>query len=131
VLETERSRVEVVELRQRSRRCLQENPVEPHRRILDRYGSSLSERGKNRRYNRVVGWLWIALLACAVAVLVAAEWPRLQASVGWQERRKRWRRRRQPDLRVIRGEEDDSEEFAASVERDLAQLPTTNDRDRS
>jgi hypothetical protein len=62
---------------------------------------------------------------------VAAEWPRLQASVGWQERRKRWRRRRQPDLRVIRGEEDDSEEFAASVERDLAQLPTTNDRDRS
>jgi hypothetical protein len=80
---------------------------------------------------RVVGWLWIALLACAVAVLVAAEWPRLQASVGWQERRKRWRRRRQPELRVIRGEEDDSEEFAASVERDLAQLPTTNDRDRS
>jgi hypothetical protein len=26
--------------------------------------------------------------------------------------------------------EDDSDEFAASVERDLAQLPTTNDRDR-
>jgi hypothetical protein len=32
---------------------------------------------------------------------------------------------------VIRGDDDDSEEFAASVERDLAQLPTTNDRDRS
>ena len=78
-----------------------------------------------------MGWLWIVLLACAVAVLVAAEWPRLQERVGWQERRKRWRRRRQPDLRVIRGEDDDdSEEFAASVERDLAQLPTTKDPDR-
>lgn len=77
-----------------------------------------------------MGWLWIVLLACAVAVLVAAEWPRLQERVGMQERRKRWRRRRQPDLRVIRGEEDDSEEFAASVERDLAQLPTTKDPDR-
>ena len=78
-----------------------------------------------------VGWLWIALLACAVAVLVAAEWPRLEARVGWQERRKRWRRRRQPKLHVIKNEEDDSDEFAASVERDLAQLPTTNDRDRT
>jgi len=27
-------------------------------------------------------------------------------------------------------EDDDSDEFAASVERDLAQLPTTNERDR-
>jgi hypothetical protein len=26
---------------------------------------------------------------------------------------------------------DDSDEFAASVERDLAQLPTTNDPDRN
>ena len=78
-----------------------------------------------------MGWVWILLLACAVAVLVAAEWPRLQARAGWQERRKRWRRRGQPELRVIRGEDDDSEEFAASVERDLAQLPTTTDRDRS
>ena len=78
-----------------------------------------------------MGWVWILLLACAVAVLVAAEWPRLQARAGLQERRKRWRRRRQPELRVIRGEDDDSEEFAASVERDLAQLPTTTDRDRT
>ena len=78
-----------------------------------------------------MGWVWIVLLACAVAVLVAAEWPRLQARAGLQERRKRWRRRRQPELRVIRGEDDDSEEFAASVERDLAQLPTTTDRDRT
>ena len=90
-----------------------------------------SENGKTVGTIEVVGWVWIVLLACAVAVLVAAEWPRLQARVGWQDRRKRWRRRRQPELTVIRGEDDDSEEFAASVERDLAQLPTTNDRDRS
>ena len=79
-----------------------------------------------------MGWLWIVLLACAVAVLVAAEWPRLQARAGWQERRKRWRRSRQPKLHVIRTENDpdDPDEFAASVERDLAQLPTTKDRDR-
>jgi cytochrome c-type biogenesis protein CcmH/NrfG len=92
--------------------------------------SSRSEKDKTVGTIGFVGWLWIVLLACAVAVLVAAEWPRLQARAGWQERRKRWRRRRQPDLRIIRGE-DDPEEFAASVERDLAQLPTTNDRDRT
>jgi hypothetical protein len=80
-------------------------------------------------YNRRVGWLWIALLACAVAVLVAAEWPRLQARFGWEGRRARSRRRQKAQLRVLRME-DDSDEFAASVERDLAQLPTTNDRDR-
>jgi hypothetical protein len=35
-------------------------------------------------------------------------------------------------LRLLKPEvEDDSDEFAASVERDLAQLPTTNDRDRN
>jgi hypothetical protein len=88
-----------------------------------------AENGKTVGTIRVVGWVWIVLLACAVVVLVAAEWPRLEARVGWQERRKRRRRRGQPELRVIRGE-DDSEEFAASVERDLAQLPTTKDRDR-
>ena len=41
-------------------------------------------------------------------------------------------RRRQPKLHVIRTEADpdDPDEFAASVERDLAQLPTTKDPDR-
>ena len=32
-------------------------------------------------------------------------------------------------LKLLRTE-DDPDEFAASVERDLAQLPTTNERDR-
>jgi hypothetical protein len=30
----------------------------------------------------------------------------------------------------VRTDDDDSDEFAASVQRDLAKLPTTNDRDR-
>jgi hypothetical protein len=77
-----------------------------------------------------VGWLWIVLLACAVAVLGAAEWPRLTVRFGWERRRNRARERQKAQLRLLTTE-DDSDEFAASVERDLAQLPTTNDRDRT
>jgi hypothetical protein len=79
-----------------------------------------------------VGWLWIVLLACAVAVLAAAEWPRLPTRFGWEGRRARSRARRKAEFRLLKpeAEEDDSDEFAASVERDLAQLPTTNDPDR-
>ena len=40
---------------------------------------------------RGVGWLWIALLACAVAVLIAAEWPRLSSRTGLEARRRRER----------------------------------------
>jgi hypothetical protein len=75
-----------------------------------------------------VGWVWIVLLACAVAVLVAAEWPRLTARLGWEGRRARSRERRKSQLRLLRTE-NETDEFAASVERDLAKLPTTNDRD--
>jgi hypothetical protein len=80
-----------------------------------------------------VGWLWIVLLACAVAVLAAAEWPRLTTRLGWEGRRARSRARRKGELRLLKpmDDDDDSDEFAASVERDLAQLPTTNDRDRT
>ena len=68
------------------------------------------------------------MLACAVAVLGAAEWPRLTTRIGWQGRRVRSRARQKAQLRVL-PPEDDSDEFAASVERDLAQLPTIKDRD--
>jgi hypothetical protein len=81
-----------------------------------------------------VGWLWTVLLACAVAVLAAAEWPRLGSRLGWEGRRARSRARRKAEWRLLKQEPekvDDSDEFAASVERDLAQLPTTNDPDRS
>jgi len=74
-----------------------------------------------------VGWLWIALLACAVAVLVAAEWPRLSSRTGLEARKRRDRARRKSQLKLLRTE---SDEFAASVERDLAQLPTTQEHDR-
>ena len=76
-----------------------------------------------------MGWLWIALLTCAVAVLVAAEWPRLTSRFGWEGRDARSRRRRKAQFKLV-ATEDDSDEFAASVERDLAQLPTTSERDR-
>jgi hypothetical protein len=74
-----------------------------------------------------VSWLWIALLACALAVLAGAEWPRLSERIGADARRKRERARQKQNLTVLRNE---SEEFAASVERDLRSLPTTEERNR-
>jgi hypothetical protein len=77
-----------------------------------------------------VGWLWIALLAVAVVVLVAAEWPRLAGGRNLSRMPMRPRPRRRDHLRLLEPEADpDSDEFAASVERDLAQLPTTKERD--
>jgi hypothetical protein len=72
--------------------------------------------------------VWIALLACAVVVLIAAEWPRLDRWLGVEARRGRERARRKANLKVIRSEES-LEEFAASVERDLQRLPTIDERD--
>jgi hypothetical protein len=77
-------------------------------------------------YNRArVSWIYALLLAGAIAVLVAAEWPRLSARFGFEERPRRDRRRRKSHLRLVRSE---SEEFAASVERDLESLPTIEER---
>jgi hypothetical protein len=78
-----------------------------------------------------VSWLSIALLACAVLVLVGAEWPRLTARFGLDARRQRERARRKANLKLLRPERSESEEFAASVERDLSQLPTIEEHDRS
>jgi hypothetical protein len=75
-----------------------------------------------------VSLVWIALLAGAVAVLVAAEWPRLDRKFGGEARRERERKRRKANLKVIRNDES-LEEFAASVERDLDRLPTIDKRD--
>ena len=74
-----------------------------------------------------MSWLYIALLALAVAVVVGAEWPRLGARVGADARRRRERAKRKASLRVVPTDADD---FAASVERDLAQLPTIEETDR-
>lgn len=81
-----------------------------------------------------MSWLSIALLACAVLAVIGAEWPRLAESLGLEARRRRDRARRKSQLRVLPGEREDerdeSDEFAASVQRDLSQLPTIDERDR-
>lgn len=75
-----------------------------------------------------MSWPWVVLLVLAVAVVVGAEWPRVGRFVGADARRRRERSRRKARFKVIRTEE---EEFAASVERDLADLPTIEERDRT
>ena len=72
--------------------------------------------------------VWIALLAGAVAVLAAAEWPRLNRRLGMDAQRGRESERRKANLKVIRSDES-LEEFAASVERDLSRLPTIDERE--
>jgi hypothetical protein len=78
-----------------------------------------------------VSWLYIALLALAIAVVAGAEWPRLESRLGSDARHRRARARRKSSLRVVPDDaESDAEDFAASVERDLARLPTIDDRER-
>ena len=74
-----------------------------------------------------MSWLFAALLACAVAILVAAEWPRIDAIVGPDRRRRRARAKAKEKFSVVETESDD---FAASVQRDLENLPTIEERDR-
>ena len=74
-----------------------------------------------------MSWPWIVLLALAVAVVIGAEWPRVGTDVGAAARRQRERKRRKASLKLIRSEE---EEFAESVQRDLADLPTIEEKDR-
>lgn len=74
-----------------------------------------------------MSWLSVVLLACAVVAVIGAEWPRLGERVGLEARRKRERAKRKSQLKLLRTESDD---FAASVERDLEQLPTLEDFDR-
>jgi hypothetical protein len=90
-----------------------------------------------------VTWLVFGLFATAVAVLVAAEWPRLLGRfsglpfAGRYSARKRRRRRERAHLTLVAGEDkdpdqlddEDREAFAESVARDLEKLPTIDDRD--
>ena len=83
-----------------------------------------------------VTWLSVVLLACAVGVVIGAEWPRLRERLGLEAHRKRQRARRKSQWKLVRGEGgdeddgDDAADFAASVERDLDQLPTLDEFDR-
>ena len=67
------------------------------------------------------------LLVAAVALVLAAEWPRIAARTGLDERSRRERTRRKSHLRVV---ESDTDDFARAVERDLANLPTIDPREQ-
>ena len=72
----------------------------------------------------------IVLLVAAVALLVVAEWPRISSRAGLPHvgGPKRRRKKRPQHLHVVEPDHD-PEEFAREVERDLARLPTIDDRD--
>jgi hypothetical protein len=74
-----------------------------------------------------VSLVGIALLVAAVLLLCAIEWPRLSRVVPGSRPARRQKRR--GHLRVV-PDDDESDEFARSVERDLANLPTIDERDR-
>ena len=80
-----------------------------------------------------MGVCWIALLGLAVGVLVAAEWPRIaeRLPLGADAGASAAAPQDRPARRAARSQLDDSDDFAASVERDLAPLPTIKERDRN
>jgi hypothetical protein len=75
-----------------------------------------------------VSVLAVVLIACAVLLVIGAEWPRLTAGAHARSeaRVKRERSRRKAELRVIQGDRD-RDDFAESVRRDLDNLPVTNE----
>ena len=72
--------------------------------------------------------LAIVLVACAVLVVIGAEWPRLsrEGPCGRRGRARKEREHRKSQLRVVEGDRDD---FAESVQRDLDRLPVIEERD--
>ena len=80
-----------------------------------------------------MGVVAIVLLACALVLVAGVEWPRVSARVGHEARADRKRARRKEALTVIEGEAEPSDDFQASVERDLASLPVLEEHgdDRS
>jgi hypothetical protein len=77
-----------------------------------------------------VSWPWLVLLVLAAVLAVAVEKPRLDRRFGVAARRDRERQKRKKQLRVVTSEDDESEEFIRSVQRDLDALPTIEERDR-
>jgi hypothetical protein len=70
----------------------------------------------------------VILLVAAVVLLAAVEWPRLAPRLHLAGRvPQRPHRRSRGHLRVV-ADDDDPDEFARSVERDLASLPTIDER---
>jgi hypothetical protein len=87
-------------------------------------------------YNDSVGVVALVLIACAVGLVVGAEWPRLAGRVARAERRRpvrRKRRRGKGELTLVEGEAGDEAgdagEFERSVARDLENLPVLGEPD--
>ena len=78
----------------------------------------------------LVSWPWLVALVLAAALVVAVEWPRLGRRFGAEARKDRQRQQRKAKLRVITSEDEESDEFIRSVQRDLDALPTIEERDR-
>jgi hypothetical protein len=76
-----------------------------------------------------VSLVGVVLLVAAVVLLCALEWPRLARGRRIAQPKAARGRRRRSHLRVV-PDDDESDEFARSVERDLANLPTIDERDR-
>lgn len=74
----------------------------------------------------VVSLIAVVLLAAAVVLLAGAEWPRLARHTGLDTKVRHERKLRKSHLQIVKTESDD---FAKAVERDLAALPTVDDRD--
>ena len=73
----------------------------------------------------------ITLVACAVALVVGAEWPRLAGR--WERERpaRRRRQRRKRELTLVEGADEagDRDDFERSVARDLDSLPVLDESD--
>lgn len=82
-----------------------------------------------RDYNEAMGVLAFVLLACALVLIAGVEWPRISAKVGSDARAGRRRARRKEALTVIEGDASRDDDFQASVERDLANLPVLEETD--
>ena len=76
-----------------------------------------------------MGVVAFELLACALVLIAGVEWPRVSAKVGSDARASRKRARRKEALTVIEGEGGREDDFQASVERDLANLPVLEETD--
>jgi hypothetical protein len=76
-----------------------------------------------------VGVVAIVLVACAVVLLIGAEWPRFAARTERVRPARRRRARRRRALTLVEGEGGDRDDFAKSVERDLENLPVVDERD--
>jgi hypothetical protein len=92
-------------------------------------------RTVNSAYPSGVSVAGIVLLAFAIVLLAAVEWPLISRRLGFSGRGRSLGRLRTPHkprarhLRVVE-DDDDPDDFARSVERDLAQLPTIDEHDR-